>query len=357
MPRPFSLTGRSLEILNAIIKSYIATGEPVPSKVVSRKRKDHLSPASVRNVMAQLEAEGYLTHPHTSAGRVPTEKALRHHVQNLSTQRLQPSEADFVETSLLEASSLEDRMGRSSHVLAALTRQLGVVVLAPLSDAVLQQVQLLALSEKRVLIVLVARGDVVRNRIVTVSEEIAPDELERIANYVNRNFNGWRLSEVRREIHRRMEEERAAYDAILRRLRVLCVQGFLAADAEPQVYLEGTSNLIGAMQGPGLERVRALVQALEEKQKLIELLDECMRGEISIAPAGGVRTEALCVRIGLEDAYPAMKDFALIGAVCQLRTGLAGRIAVIGPTRMQYARVLSAVVHVANVFQSLTEQN
>ena len=137
-------------------------------------------------------------------------------MQNLSTPRLQRSEADFVRSSLGEAATLEERMGRSSHVLAALTRHLGVVMLAPFSEAVLQHVQFLPLSEGRVLMVLVARGDVVRHRILSINEQIARVELERIANYVNQNFVGWRLSQARREILRRIEEERAAYDAILR---------------------------------------------------------------------------------------------------------------------------------------------
>src|ERR1043165_5499282 len=130
MQRPFSLTGRNLEILSAIIRAYIGTGEPVGSRTVSEKRRDGLSPASIRNVMAELEAHGYLTHPHTSAGRVPTEKAIQHYAQTITAAKLQPSEADFVQLNLQEAPTLEDRVGRSSLVLAALTHQLGIVVLS-----------------------------------------------------------------------------------------------------------------------------------------------------------------------------------------------------------------------------------
>jgi heat-inducible transcriptional repressor len=356
MAHPFSLTGRNLEILNSIVRNYIATGEPVGSRTISERRKDRLSPASVRNVMAELEAEGYLTHPHTSAGRVPTDKAFRHYVQNLAAPRLQPSEADFVQANLREASSLEERLGRSSRVLAALTRQVGIVVLAPLSRAVLKHVQFLRLSEKRVLVVLIARGDVVRHKIIGLAEEISQDELDRLANYVNQNFAGWQLSAAREELLRRLEEDRALYDAMLRRLRTLCLQGFLTPDTRPQVYLEGMPNLVeGALDG---ERVRALLQALEEKERLIDLLDQCIRSELRVSAQKGMpAAEAICVRIGLEDTYPAMKDFALIATVCDMETGLAGRIAVIGPTRMQYERVMSAVAHVANAFHNLTADN
>ncbi len=357
MQRPFSLTGRNLEVLNSIIKSYIATGQPVGSRAVSAKRKDRLSPASIRNVMAELEAEGYLTHPHTSAGRVPTDKAFRHYVRNLTASRLQPSEADFVHVNLSEAATLEEQMGRSSHVLAALTHQVGIVVLAPLSRVVLQHVQFVKLAEKRVLMVFVARGDVVRHRIVRLSEEVSQEELDHIAHYVNENFTGWQLGAARREILRRIQEERVEYDAILRRLRLLCLQGFLAADSEARVFLDGASNLVEDAPVLDRDRVRDLLRALEEKEKLIELLDHCIRAEVKILTPQGAAGETLCVRIGLEDAYPAMKNFALIGAACDMETGLAGRIAVIGPMRMQYERVISAVAHVASVFQNLTENN
>lgn len=357
MQRPFSLSGRNLEVLSSIIKGYISTGEPVGSKTISEKRRDGLSPASIRNVMADLESQGYLCHPHTSAGRVPTEKAFRHYVQTITASRLQPSEADFVQVNLQEASTLEERMGRSSQVLAILTHQLGIVVLAPLSQAVLQHVQFLRLSDQRVLMVLVAQGDVVRNRVIRVAEEIPQDDLTRIGNYVNQNFGGWRLADARSEILRRLEQERATYDMILRRLRVLCQQGFLAADSQARISLDGASNLMDGAQSLDQDKMRLLLRALEEKEKLIQLLDECMRGEMKIAVAQGGAGETLCVRIGLEEAYPAMKDFALIGAVCHTDAGLAGRIAVIGPVRMQYERVMSAVAHVASVFQNLSEDN
>ncbi|MBI3667134.1 MAG: heat-inducible transcription repressor HrcA [Acidobacteria bacterium] len=357
MSRPFSLTGRNWEILTDIIRNYISTGEPVGSKSVSEQRKEKLSPASIRNVMAELESHGYLAHPHTSAGRLPTEKAIRLYVDTLSARRLRPFEADFVETNLRAASSLEERLDRSSHVLAALTHQVGIVVSAPLSEAVLERVQFLRLSERRLLVVLVARGDVVRDRIIRLAEEIPAEELERIANYVNQNFAGWKVSATRLEILRRIEEERAAYDAILRRLRLLYLEGFLRGDAMAQIYLDGTANLVESLPALDAERLRRLLQALEEKEKLIELLDECIRDDMRMSVQKGPAGESLCVRIGLEEAYPAMQGLALIGAACTLEPGLTGRIAVIGPTRMQYERVMSAVAHLAGLFQGLSETN
>ncbi len=352
MQRPFTLSGRRLEILSSVARNYIATGEPVGSKTVAGRRRDKLSPASVRNVMAELEEAGYLTHPHTSAGRLPTEKGLRQYVQHLETRRLGPSEADYVEDCLGQATTLEERLVKSSQVLAALTQQVGIVVLAPLSKAVLEHVQFVRLADRRVLVVLVARGDVVRHRIIRLAEETTAEELDRIAGYVNHHFTGWEMGAARLEILRRLAEERAAFDDVLRRLRVLCLEGFLSAGSESQVYLDGTPNLMGGVQTVEAERVRQLLAALEEKQRLIELLDECLRSEMTVLVG-----DSLAVLIGLEEAIPAMRDFALIGTTGEVEPGVASRLAVIGPTRMHYERVISAVAHVASVFHELGEAN
>ena len=350
MGRTFTLEGRHREILTAVAKGYIATGEPVGSKSVSEKRRDGLSPASIRNAMAELEAEGYLTHPHTSAGRVPTDKGLRSYVGSLTAPPLDAPAAELVRTRLQEASSLEERMALSSQLLAALTRQVGIVAVSPLSEAVLEHIHFTPLSEGRVLAVVVARGEMVEHRIIRTGEAFAAEELDRIAAYVNENFAGWTLASARAEILRRIQQERAAYDAILRRLRLLCLAGFLRAEWEAQLRMEGATNLIGGVLDP--ERLAPLLRALEEKEKLIALLDECIREDMRLAAPGAGGDSPLCVRIGL-DQDPAMKHVALIGAVCELEPGLAGRIAVIGPTRMPYELVMAAVAHVAGVLSLL----
>jgi len=335
MAQPFSLTGRNREVLTAIVKAYIATGEPVGSRSISARRKDGLSPASVRNTMAELEAQGYLSHPHTSAGRVPTSKAFRHYVEHLGATRLAASEISYIQEHLGQATSIEERLGRSSQVLAALTQQVGIVVVEPFAGAVLEHVQFVPLADRRVLVVLVAKGEVVRHRVIHLAERISPGELERIANYLNQNFAGWKLAAVRREILRLIEQERAAFDLVLRRLRHLYLQGFLGSDSETQIYLEGRPNLVDPIQSLDAARLRRMLQALEDKQTLMALLDQCIQGDLT-------------VRIGLEDTYPAMRDYALVGTPCGV-----GRIAVIGSTRMPYERVISAVTHLARLFHDL----
>lgn len=341
--RNFRLEGRNLEILAATVRTYIATGGPVGSRTISRKRRDGLSAASVRNIMADLEEAGYLEQPHTSAGRVPTEKAYRfyvdhvacaHKYQNRSDEQLIRREIDP------EASeSSESILGRASHVLSSIAHNVGIVASATNSETVLHDIQFVSLSDSRILVVLVPRGAPVRNRVIRVEEKISQDGLDRIANYLNQNFAGWRLQDARNEILRRLEQERALYDELLRRLATLWRQGILDSDTNAGVYLDGTSHLMGRPELGDPSVLRDLLRALEEKERILRLLSYYLQ-----APQEpGAR-----VVIGLE-MEPVMKDFALVGALCTTADGLAGRVAVLGPQRMPYERIIAAVSHVAEL--------
>src|SRR5258705_4899454 len=222
-----ALTGRAQEILNSIVRAYIETGEPVGSRTVSKRRSDGLSPASIRNAMADLADEGYLSQPHTSAGRLPTEKAFRFYVRSLAARRIPIAAAQRVRAELSELDSMEARVERSSHILTELTHAVGIAAAMPTGGQVLDQIELVALSDGRVLMILVTRDRMVRNRVVMMGEPVSQDELTSIRNYVNRNFTGWTLREARLELLRRMDLERAAYDAVTRKLSVLYQKGLL----------------------------------------------------------------------------------------------------------------------------------
>lgn len=344
MQRPSALTGRAQEILNSIVRTYIATGEPVGSRTISRRHFNHLSPATIRNVMADLADDGYLFQPHTSAGRIPTEKAFQQYVKSLNCRRMADGDAARVQAQLGETYTLEARIERSPHVLTELTRNVGIAAALPAVGQELDRIELLALADRRVLMILVTRDRTVRNQVVALDEPISQDELHSIRNYVNRNFSGWSLREARAELLRRMAEERAACDAIMSKLTLLYRKGLLEADGSPEVYLEGVSNLLlGVDLHLTRERMRDLLLALEEKKRLIELLDRFLE-----QPPG-----ELAVRVGLEEAHPAMKDLALIGISVMLPSGRCAKIAVLGPMRMHYERVMSAVLHIGRTFESL----
>jgi heat-inducible transcriptional repressor len=336
------LKSRYREILIAIVRAYIETGEPVGSRTISKLREDALSPASVRNVMADLADEGYLSQPHTSAGRIPTEKAFQLYVASLQGQRMLSSESDRLRHEFSGLDSIGARVERSSYLLMELTRNVGIAAAIPALSQELDQIELVPLSDNRVLMILATRDHMVRNRVVTLEEPASPDELASIRNYVNRNFAGWQLGAARRELLRRLLEERELYDAALRKLQTLYRKGLLEGDSSPEVHMEGASNLVGLDLHLTRETLRDLLGALEQKRRLMELLDRFLE-----QPPG-----KLAVRVGLEEAHPAMKHLVLIGMTIQLASGLPAKVAVLGPMRMNYERVMSAVFETSKALEN-----
>ena len=337
------LKSRHHEILYDVVRSYIDTGEPVGSRTISKRRNSDLSPASIRNAMADLADAGFLSQPHTSAGRVPTEKAYQFYVRTLTVGRLPAPEGERVRAELESAHTVEAQVERSSHILMELSRAVGIAAAIPALAQELDQIELIPLADRRVLMILVTRDGMVRNRVVALDQAIGPDELANIRNYVNQNFTGWQLGAARRELLRRMAEERALYDAMLQKLSLLCRLGLLEADTSPEIHMEGASNLLGLDLQLTRERLRDLMRALEQKQRLIELLDRFLEG-----PPG-----ELAVHVGLGDLHPSMKDLALIGMTVRMPSGMPAKIAVLGHMRMQYERVMGAVLQTSRVLESV----
>jgi len=343
MDEDVPLNARLQDILHAIVRTYIETGEPVGSRTIAKQRHNALSAASIRNVMADLADAGYLSQPHTSAGRIPTEKAFRHYVQSLNAGRIASADAARMRVELSEASTVEARVRRSCHILTELTRNVGIAAALPPSVRELDQIELVPLGERRILVILVTRDRMVHNRVVVLEEQVSSEELVSIRNYVNHNFSGWRLEDARRELLQRIAEERAIYDAMLRKLSLLYRKGLLEVDPAPDVYMEGVANLVGLDPHWTRERLRDLLHALEEKQRLVELLDRFLE------PATG----SLEVRVGLEEAHPAMKELAIIGISFQMPSGIWAKIAVLGPMRMQYERVMGAVLQTRRALEGM----
>jgi heat-inducible transcriptional repressor len=292
--------------------------------------------------MADLCDEGYLSQPHTSAGRLPTEKAFRSYIQSLvQNNRLLSAEIARLRTELNRSDTLEQRVGRSSQMLTELTRSVGIAAAIPTSSQILDQIELLSLGDRRVLMIVVTTDRTVRQRMVFSDENIAQEDLESIRNYVNRNFSGWALSEVQSELSRRLEQESAAYDALLKNLNELYSKGLLDIVA-PEIHLEGASNLVGIDLHLTGERMRELFRALEQKKRLMQLLDRFLQ----------TRDGELTVQVGLGDAHASMQELSLIGLSVLLPTGMRAKVAVLGPMRMDYGKVMSAVLHVAQALQT-----
>jgi heat-inducible transcriptional repressor len=337
-----SLSARHFEVLHAIVQNYIETGEPVASRVIARKYP--MSAASIRNMMADLLDEGYLSQPHTSAGRVPTDRAYQSYVKTLLGSRVVQTELDRLQCELKKATTVEGRIERSSKLLTEITRHFGIAAAIPTANQTLDQVELIALSDKRILMVVVMRDQMVRNKVIHVDADIAQDELTSIRNYINYHFSGWLLHHIHQELKRRFDLESAAYDAVLNRVGVLYSKGLLDLDLLPEIHFEGASNLIGFDLHLTREHMRELFRTLEEKKRILQLLERFLEQ----------RDGELAVQVGLSDVHPSMGELSLIGVRFSMPNGMEANVAVLGPMRMNYNRAISAVMHVGQAFRTST---
>lgn len=336
------MTPRGREVLHEIVETYISTGEAVPSRTIAHRFREGLSAASIRNVMADLDDEGYLMQPHTSAGRVPTEKAFRSYVQSLGMRRMVAAEIERLRTEFGRFDSVEERIECSSRLLTQLTHGVGIAAAIPRANPALDQIELIALPDRRVLMVVMTRDGRVSNRIVTLEESFTARELESIRNYINRNFAGWALEQVRRELASRLEHAAATYDEVMHKLTMLYMKGLLDIEPATEVHMEGAGNLVVLDLHLTKEKLRELFQALEEKKRVLDLLDRFLE-----QPAGEIG-----VHVGLKEVHPAMREMSLIGLPVTLSNGLSAVIAVLGPMRMDYGRVMSTVQHIGQAFRT-----
>lgn len=334
------MTPRARDILHEIVEAYIETGEPVASRAISRRHRDPLSAASIRNIMADLTDEGYLSQPHTSAGRIPTAQAFRSYIQSLTLRKMAAEEIDKLRSEFGRLDSVEARVEHTSRTLTEMTRSMAIAAAIPQASPALDQIELVALPDKRVLMVVVTRDSEIRNRVLTLDEAIDAEELVSIRNYINRNFSGWTLEAVRKELASRLEQASAAYDAILTKVTQLYEKGLFDIGTAPEVHMEGASYLVGLDLHLTREKMRELFRALEEKKRILQLLDGFLEH-----PAGEI-----AVQIGLGEMHPSMSELSLVGLPVVLPNGISAVIAVLGPMRMNYTRAMSAVQHVGKAF-------
>lgn len=339
-----SMGSREREILTAIVETYIATGEPVGSRTLARGNKDNLSPATIRNVMADLADAGLLEQPHTSAGRVPSPRAYQYYVEQI-TGRAQISQADqdMITSSFTGIGDPQEFLERTSHVLSLISRGVGVAISSPGRDRnELEHVYFSRLTSGKVLAVVVTKAGVVHDRVLRMQQDISQSELESAANYINSNFQGWTIDSIRAELARRLEKERSEYDKLMSSIEQLYRGGALQPENEAQaVFVEGVSNLV--VKDTDRERLREMLRILEEKQRIIELLANYV----------DTKQEAVRVVIGLEDRLPEMRNLVLIGAPARVGEQVVGSLAVIGPTRMDYEHTITAVSYIAQLFDKV----
>jgi heat-inducible transcriptional repressor len=313
---------------------------------VARANKDGLSPATIRNVMADLADGGYLEQPHTSAGRVPTAKAYRYYVEQLSGRaHLSETDQDLIQGSFRGVHDVQEFMERTSHVLSLVSSGVGVAMTLAGPLNALDHVYFSRVSSNKVLAVVVARSGLVRDRLLRLERDLSQAELDTAARYLNENFHGWTLDAMQAEVARRMESARSEYDCLMQSIEELYRGGALAAgEGHQNVYVEGVSNLV--VNEADQERLREMLRTLEEKQKLADLLQAYV----------DARQEAVRVVIGLEETWPQMSNFVLIGAPARVGDEMVGSLAVIGPTRMDYEHTITAVSYIAKLFDKILNE-
>jgi heat-inducible transcriptional repressor len=345
MPSGPPIGEREREILTAIVETFIATGDPVGSRTLARSNREGLSPATIRNVMADLADAGYLEQPHTSAGRVPSSEAYRYYVEQL-TGRASLSQEDqgIIKDSLHGVSDVQEFMERTSRVLSLISHNVGITVAVGGPKNALEHVYFSRLGDQKVLAVLVTRSGLVRDRVLRL--DLPQADLDAAARFINDNFRGWTMEAMRAELARRLEQERSEYDRLMKSVEQLYRQGALIADETAQVvFVEGASNLVTGEQDR--QRLQELLQTREEKKKIVELLGAYL----------DAKQEAVRVVIGLDEALPSMRNFVLIGAPARVGDDVMGSLAVIGPTRIDYQHTMTAVSYIARLFDKILNES
>jgi heat-inducible transcriptional repressor len=326
-------TERAKRVLAALVREYIASGEPVASSLLVHAAGLGVSSATVRNVLARLEDEGFVQQPHTSAGRVPTDRGYRFYVDLLLESKHRHRAASVVEARLRRESiaPLADVvLSQASHVVSQASKAVGFALSAGQDAAVFDRVEFVPLGASRVLVVIVARGGHVVQKVIDTGEVVAPDDLRRASNYLNTEFSGLPLGQARNAIRERMEEERLLYDELMDRALKLGSSSFSDLPDEHVLYVDGAASLLGGPHGLPLETLQALIEMIEEKQQLVRLLNEYIDGI------------GLTVVIGAEHLEPSLRPFSLVA--CTFNDGTSsGTVGVIGPTRMRYSRAIAVV--------------
>ncbi len=326
------LSGRDREILRAIVDAFITSGRPVSSRALSKQSSEHLSAATIRNVMADLEEEGLLAQPHTSAGRVPTSSAYRLYVEGLMPEaRLAPGECQYIQEILRDADEQGDNLVETAaNLLSDLSKNAAVMLIPAVGDTVLKAIDFVPVADRRVLCVVVSSTGFVDNVVIETEEPVPREVLVRIGNLVNDRFVGLTLRSVRDRLLAWMAEDRAAVDRHLSEAIDLARRAVEQSEAA-SVMVKGTSSLLGQPELADVMRIRRMLDAFSDKARLVSMLNKCLSGD-------GVR-----LFVGEDSELTSELDFSLVAVGYDDGQQAIGTLGILGPSRMEYARAVSLV--------------
>lgn len=331
MPEPDELTDRYRKLLSILVQEYIQRGEPVSSLRLTRRPSLRLSSATVRNMLAKLEGWGYLHQPHSSSGRVPTDRGYRSYVDRLLGERRPSAPGRKIEQRLSQS---DDVLSSVPHELSRAAHCVGFALARSTDDTAFEQIQFVPIGAQKVLVVVVSTDGHFSEKAIDVGEPVDIDELRQAATYLNTEFSGLRLGAVRDAIVEQLKEERLLYDTLLARALRLAQTTFDDIVEQNELFIEGAWALLDESTDTDeqLSRaaLRAVLELIEEKSRLIRLLSRYIDGP------------GLLVVIGTEHASPDLQPFSLVTATYS-EGHRAGTIGILGPTRMRYSRAIAAV--------------
>jgi heat-inducible transcriptional repressor len=336
---------RSQHLLKVLIQRYIREGHPVGSRTLSRDSGLDLSPATGRNVMADLEEMGLVRSPHTSAGRVPTSQGLRFFVDTLlSIEPLGNQEAERLRQQIDPDQDIPDLLSKTSSLLSEVTRLAGVVTLPRRERLHLRHVEFLSLSDRRVLVILVVNDREVQNRIIHTKRPYSASDLQQAANYLNSLFVGRDLMDAREQLLAEMRSARESMNQMMLAAIEMADQAFTPEGEGEDYVLAGQTNLMGFAELANMDKLRQLFDAFNEKQQILHLLDSALS-------ADGIQ-----IFIGEESGYQVLDECSIVSAPYEVDGRLVGVLGVIGPTRMAYDRVIPIVDLTARLLAAALKQ-
>lgn len=331
---------RNRQILADLVRTYIETGEPVSSRAISKRYEETLSAATIRNVMADLEEGGFLYQPHTSAGRVPTSAAYRFFAQEIASQAtISVEDRTWIQREMGGAKTAAEITERAGHVLAEVSNGLGIIVSPPLGRTVLEHARMWLLPDGRVVVVLISPGGNTRDKILRPTRPFTQPELDATADFLNRHYSGWSLEAIRADLLQKLATDRERYEGLARSALTLCDPAALGEGEASDVHVEGTSQIVGAPEFTNQAQLRELLAAIEEKHRLVTVLNACIE-----------TPEPVLVQIGVKEIAEAGDHLAVISAAYTRNDLVQGSLGVLGPTRINYERAMTAVAYVAQLF-------
>lgn len=343
----YDLNERGKRILQAVVQDYIRTAEPVGSRTLAKHYNLDISPATIRNAMANLEEIGFLSQPHASAGRIPTDIGLRYYVDTiLEVSDISGKEQEAIDQGFSGMNPEAAQVLRhSSKVLSMVSRHLGLVLAPRFSRIVVKRLEFVRLSPRALLVILVDRSGLIQNRIIETKEDLSQDDLNRFNRYLNDILEGLTISEIKVRIVEEMRLEKTRFDRLVSKALALTRKVFEDESVEDDIYIEGRTNFFDYPEFADLEQIKSLFKAFEDKSILVELLDKTLT-------ASGIQ-----IFIGSENELAEMEGCTLIASRYSRGSVPLGTLGVLGPTRLNYSRIIPVVDYTAKLVSHILESN